>query len=150
MPREGAEDLISAVAEAMGRKKLNVNNFEDRLLVQKGCFLLNEKGVEPKYDFGMYIKGPYSAELADDQYVLSKKASGKTNVETGLIDEVSEIMKKGTAFTEAYTTLLLVSKYNPYIADGTELTDIATKVRPDLKKEIKEAAKSLTAQVSVI
>jgi uncharacterized protein YwgA len=72
MVHDGADELISAVAKALGRK-LSVTNFRDRLLMQKGCFILNEMGIGPIYSFRMYIRGPYSSDLADDYYTLLKR-----------------------------------------------------------------------------
>ena len=45
---------------------------EDRLRVQKAVFLLRYLKVEPftGYDFDVYLRGPYSPELASDYYRL--------------------------------------------------------------------------------
>lgn len=145
MPREGAENLISAVAKAMGKKKLNVDNFKDRLLMQKGCFILNEKGVCPRYNFGMYIRGPYSRELADDYYeLLEKGISYETDVKSELIDEVSDLMSKGAPFVEAYATLLLALKHNPKMKEKAELMEFVINIKPHLEEKIKEAAELIT------
>jgi uncharacterized protein YwgA len=146
MAKKGADKLISAVAEAWG-KELKIGNFNDRLVMQKGCFLLNEMGVLPKYDFGLYIRGPYSSELADDYYELMKSASHTTvmDVDGKHVDSLSEIMKKGVPYMEAYSTLILARKYNPRMS-GDELEAFVINMKPTLKKEIKEASAYLSSQ----
>jgi hypothetical protein len=47
---------------------INMQTFEDRLLLQKRIYFLQEFGVPFEYSFGWYIRGPYSSELADDGF----------------------------------------------------------------------------------
>jgi len=140
MSREGARNLIAAVAKAMSRKP-NVNNFEDRLLMQKGCFVLNKMGVYPKYRFDLYIRGPYSSDLTRDYYDLLKGGgmTYETDVHPECIRELSVLIGKGTPFLEAYATLGLVISYNPG-TDRDKLIEFVIDLKPQLKKEIKEAS----------
>jgi len=150
MSRNGSKGLIVAVAKA-AKKKLDVNDFEDRLLMQKGCFILNTMGVEPKYNFGLYIRGPYSSDLADDYYELHIDSSTpcETDVPSEHIDSLTEIMIKGTPFVEAYATILLARKYNPNMKPG-ELVDFVVDMKPHLKKKIEEASEYLNPTPSAI
>jgi uncharacterized protein YwgA len=143
MLHDGADDLISAVAEALGRK-LSVNSFKDRLLMQKGCFILNEMGIGPRYSFRMYIRGPYSSELADDYYALMKKNnfSYSTSVPASAIKELSGIMSKGAPYAEAYTTVMLARKYNPHM-NKEEIVKFVKELKPLLEKEVEEASSFL-------
>jgi len=142
MSREGARNLIAAVAEAMGRTKLNVNCFEDRLLMQKGCFVLNRMGVYPKYRFDLYIRGPYSSDLARDYYDLLRggRMTYETDVHPECIRELSVLIGKGTPFLEAYATLGLALSYNPKM-DWDRLIEFVIDMKPHLEKEIREASK---------
>jgi len=141
MSKKGVENLIAAVAKAMGRKKLDIDSFDDRLMIQKGCFILNLRGVGPAYNFSMYIRGPYSRDLADDYFKVPKKRmSYETDVPEDDIAELSRIMDKGAPFVEAYTTIVLVSKYNRMMKED-ELTDFVAKLKPHIEKEtIREAS----------
>jgi uncharacterized protein YwgA len=142
MSREGAMNLIAAVAKAMGRAKLDVNNFEDRLLMQKGCFILNEMGVVPKYTFGLYIRGPYSTDLTKDYYEILNGGHMEygTDVPSEKIKELSDLMSEGASFVEAYATLRMARIYNPRM-DGDRLIDFVVKMKPHLEEKIKEASK---------
>ena len=141
MPHEGAGNLIAAVAEAMGGKKPDLDNFEDRLLMQKGCFILNCIGVSPKYRFNLYIRGPYSSELADDCRELLKGdgiAHG-SDVPSDKIRELSDIMDKGTSFVEAYATLKLAFLINPGMNED-KVINFVIGMEPRLEKKIREAS----------
>ena len=45
-------NLFAAVKKATD-KKLNIDRFNDRLMVQKGCYILNRWGYGPTYKYGL-------------------------------------------------------------------------------------------------
>lgn len=47
---------------------INMDTFENRLLLQKRIYFIQELGIPFEYSFGWYIRGPYSSELADDGF----------------------------------------------------------------------------------
>ena len=127
--------LIVAISKAMNRN-LNKNKFNDRLLMQKGCYILNTWGFGPKYRYGLYIRGPYSSELADDYFEMTNP--GKiTYVPEEAIHDLSEIMRKGIEFTEAYATVLMIKNNNPGKSD-IDIRNRALEIKPHLSKEIAE------------
>ncbi len=133
-------DLIVAVSKALGRK-LDIRKFHDRLLMQKGCYILNTWGYGPYYRYGLYIRGPYSSELADDYYEISS-LSNSTTIPSEAISKLSEIMSKGIGYTEAYATVLLVKRNNPDRTDK-EIFDKSLNIKPHLEKEVTEACASI-------
>lgn len=48
--------------------KIDIRLFEDRVLAQKIACLLQLKGIDLGYDFGLYVRGPYSPALTQDLY----------------------------------------------------------------------------------
>ena len=132
--------LIAAVSKALGRK-LDKNRFNDRLIMQKGCYILNRWGYGPEYRYGLYIRGPYSSELADDYYGM-EVSNGPTDVPNHVIDELSGILKKGIGYTEAYATVLLVKENNP-TRDNETIMNKALSIKPRLKSEVMEACSSI-------
>ena len=133
-------NLIVAISRAMNRK-LNKNRFDDRLLMQKGCYILNSWGFGPKYRYSLYIRGPYSSELADDYFEMT--SPGKvTDVPEEAIHHLSEIMTKGIEFTEAYATVLLIKNNNPGKSNN-DIFNRALEIKPHLKKEIVEVCPSI-------
>ena len=51
-------------------KELNMNEYPDRLMLQKIVYLLQEAGINFGYDFNWYVKGPYCTRLAADIFDL--------------------------------------------------------------------------------
>ena len=124
----------------MGRRP-NMNSLEDRLLVQKGCFVLNKMGVGPKYRFEQYIRGPYSSDLARDciDIMKEKKKTYETDVHPECIQEISVLIGKGTPFLEAFTTLELALSYNPG-RERNMIIEFVMEMIPHLKEKITEAS----------
>ena len=132
--------LIVAVSKALGRR-LYKNRFNDRLLMQKGCYILNSWGFGPFYRFGLYIRGPYSSDLADDYYEMTNYAK-TTKVPDEVIDNLSNILSKGIDYTEAYATVLLVKNNNPN-KSREEILKKSVAIKPHLKGEVTEACLSI-------
>ena len=123
-------NLIAAVSKAMGRD-LDKNVFNDRLMMQNGCYILNSWGYGPKYRYALYIRGPYSLELADD-YNKMVDIDGSTDVPVDSIDRLSNIVNIGVGYTEAYATVLLVKNNNPD-RSIEEITKKAKDIKPHPK-----------------
>ena len=133
-------NLIAAVYEAKGRK-LNKNKFNDHFYLQKGCYILNRWGYGPEYSYRLFVKGPYSPELADDINKIGKTI-GVTNIPSEAIHDLSLILKRGFRYTEAYTTVMMVIQNNPDRSDEVILKK-ALDISPRLSREIEEAYQSI-------
>jgi uncharacterized protein YwgA len=48
--------------------KVNVDNFQDRLILQKLVYLLKLSGINLGYSFSLYVRGPYSPDLTKEFY----------------------------------------------------------------------------------
>jgi uncharacterized protein YwgA len=88
----------------------DVTEFEDRLIAQKIICLLDLKGVDIKYQFNFYIRGPYSPNLAADYYSnrLVRYEHGDSNIlsdeETEIIHQVDQIFGKSPSLLEIGAT----------------------------------------------
>ena len=133
-------NLIVAVSEALGRR-LDKRKFMDRLIMQKGCYILNTWGFGPFYKYRLYIRGPYSSELADDYYEI-KRLNNSTDIPVDAIDELSKIFSKGVDYTEAYATVLLVKRNNPDRSNA-DILKKSMEIKPHLKNEVREACSSI-------
>lgn len=89
----------------------------------------------------MFIRGPFSSELADDYYELDG-IGNETDVSEDVIDRLSEILKRGVPYTEAYATVLMIKTNNPS-KDMDEVVGKALDIKPHLKKQIIEASTCL-------
>ncbi len=134
-------NLFAAVKKAAG-KKLNIDKYNDRLMMQKGCYILNRWDHGPIYRYRLYIKGPYSSELAEDYDELGYFNDMDTDVPDSSILRLSEIIKRGKRYMESYTTILLVEENNHGISADYVLRK-TLEIRPELKDEIEEAFTSI-------
>ena len=50
----------------------DVDNFQDKLIIQKTVCLLKLLGVKLHYPFSLYVRGPYSPSLTKDLYANKK------------------------------------------------------------------------------
>lgn len=138
---DDSRKLLAAVSKAVGHG-LNVNDFDDRLTMQKGCYILNSWGFGPMYRFSLYIRGPYSSELADDYYSLGNDVGEITDVPDEAVERLSEIFGKGLGYAEAYATVLLVKNNSPG-ASYDSIHRRALELKPYLSNEVEEACASL-------
>lgn len=73
MVKETAEGVIMglekviAVMKELGEKP-KVENFEDKLIIQKTVCILGMLGFDMGYRFSMYVRGPYSPDLTKHIY----------------------------------------------------------------------------------
>ena len=67
-------DLLTACFKE-SNFKMDIHNFEDRLIAQKIVYLLQLKGVPLSYPFHIYVRGPYSPLLTKDLYNGERKIS---------------------------------------------------------------------------
>ncbi len=72
----GRNIVLASFIEALRRTTgfdFNVNRFDHRLRLQKLVYLAKVLGVPRiNYEFNLYLRGPYSPNLADDYYRLSR------------------------------------------------------------------------------
>ncbi len=50
---------------------LSVESFDDRLILQKAVYLLQQAQIHLGYRFRWYLKGPYSTDLTEDVFALA-------------------------------------------------------------------------------
>lgn len=63
----GNLNKILAYQKELGLKP-RVNNFQDKLVIQKTTCLLKLSGIHLDYSFSLYVRGPYSPGLTKDLY----------------------------------------------------------------------------------
>ncbi len=58
--------------EDLGIYKFNIDEFDNRLMLQKLVYISKFFGIDLGYSFNYYLRGPYSPELADDYFRLAE------------------------------------------------------------------------------
>lgn len=85
---------------------------EDRIRLQKLVYLLRAGGYGParKFNFNLYMNGPYSPDLAEVYYQFEETgvvdAAPTGDIPTTLLGEVVDADRKGVVFLEALATAL--------------------------------------------
>lgn len=117
---------VIAVMKELG-KKPKVENFEDKLVIQKTVCLLEMLGFDMGYKFSIYVRGPYSPDLTKDIYqnqriVESLKTDySVTKQENDLIVKVKETSDNlDFALLEIMTTFEFLRKSGLTTREATE------------------------------
>lgn len=79
------EEQIALGIALRNLETFSLDNFSDRLLVQKKVYLAQSLGVDLGYRYNWYLKGPYSPELTSEAYQVIPL--GKQNFEDYDFDE---------------------------------------------------------------
>lgn len=130
--RRKAEDLVG-IFDKLGLK-LDVTTFEHRLRIQKIVYILQLHREFRKYldyRFNLYIRGPYSPDLASVYYGISEEVH-PSNVE--LSEEAlrygREVVSKDNEYLEVASTLVEAMKVNQSEIDDEELVELVHWLKP--------------------
>jgi len=147
MHHDNLGQMIRAIDMALG-EEVSAKDFRGRFMIQKGCYILAQWGDEPKYVHPLYIRGPYSDDLADDYDEMLRthaEIPPETDIPAEHIAKLSEILRSGVKYTEAYSTVLMTRLINPY-SDWETIKRISNRIKPNLNSEIEDACQKLIAE----
>ena len=119
------EEFVFILKESIGFC-FDINKFEDRIKLQKYVFIGKFFGLKHDYKYNMYIRGPYSSDLANDYYELGKLENDHYSPDLYLnIEDFSSLVKdKGVEWLESATTMLsLFSNYKSNYKSELNSTD---------------------------
>jgi len=89
---------------------VNCNKFEEKLIAQKTICLLQLKGMDFDYPFGMYVRGSYSPTLTRDYYEHREEFENLTagvslsDEEKGLVRTLDHLFGKSPSLLEIGAT----------------------------------------------
>lgn len=147
--------ILRSIFEKIGAS-LNINTFENRLRIQKIVYMLQlhpEFRGKLNYDFNMFIRGPYSPELARVYYNLPEDdLLVDIKVSEDAIAYAKEIILENNASLELAATLIEVKKINKDISEK----ELIEKVRilkpyyhPEFINEVLEKVKQLKSKYNI-
>src|SRR6266446_4558939 len=85
------QQILLALALDEAGIPVRVGLFDERFLLQKGVYLLQEAGVHLGYRYRWYLRGPYSTDLASDAFFLAgQKQSVKQELASWQLDVESK------------------------------------------------------------
>lgn len=103
----------------------DVRSFNDRIKLQKYVFIAKSFNFDNNYGFNLYIRGPYSTNLADDYYNMDLSES-MTNIPDKFLGEDFKklVQEKDLYWLEAAATM--ISLNNSYRSEYNNETDLVT------------------------
>ena len=121
---------LAWLAELLGLSPSGIkdpDSLEDRLKMQKAVFLLRHLKVKPfrNYDFNMYLRGPYSPELASDYYRLE----GVEPVEGADVEIIKWFVSHKPRWLEIASSILWIKEACPR-SKPKEIYSILTLSKP--------------------
>lgn len=64
MPDNEREQILCRTLQLVGFDRVDMDNFNNRLIYQKVIYLMQNFGLSLGYGYSWYVKGPYSPDLA--------------------------------------------------------------------------------------
>jgi len=138
-----------------------IDNFEDRLILQKAVYLAQAAGVNLGYYYHWYLYGPYSPSLTRDEYtVYTDISAGLDESEGWKLDDISSqrLERIRGIFTELERDKLaeklellasvhfLVQRKQVSRGDSKRITATLKRFNKDFSEEdVKEALRELKA-----
>jgi len=123
-------------------------NFLSRLRVQKASYLLRYLGVHPftKYDFSLYIHGPYSTELAREYYSEKSEEATVPEIDNDTLELLKWFMDHNDRWLEIATSILMIREQYTKIKDR-EVLSILKLSKPWLSEdEFREVYRELKSK----
>ncbi|MCL4552050.1 MAG: hypothetical protein M1305_00625 [Candidatus Marsarchaeota archaeon] len=106
---------VLACLKGLGMRTPSVDNFEDKLIIQKAVYLLQLKGVKTGFGFNLYVRGPYSPALTTELYSHKRELRGLETT-TKLSEREAEIVQELRGLTGLKPSLLEVAATYAYFA----------------------------------
>jgi uncharacterized protein YwgA len=121
----------------MTRDELKMEEeFLKRFRVQKAAYLLKYLGVRPftKYDFSLYIHGPYSPELAREYYLERSEEPQVPAISDDKLELLNWFMNHDERWLEIATSILMIRERYPRIS-SEEMLSILRLSKPWITRE---------------
>jgi uncharacterized protein YwgA len=86
---------LKLAVECLGIE-FKINNFQDRLILQKAIYLAQAAGVDLGYYYHWYLHGPYCSALTSDAFAVAADLSAELDESRGWkLDETSSTKLEG-------------------------------------------------------
>lgn len=121
-------------------KELDLDSFDEKLMVQKATFIAQKLGLNFGYEYGWYVRGVYSSKLTVDMYELrNTQPKHKPNKQdTEILSKVKPVAEllKGTGIYEkpgdAYelTSTILWAQKDRQMKTDQEVIEYTKQMKP--------------------
>ena len=125
--------LLAGVFNALGLK-IDISKFPKRLRIQKIVYMLQLHPEFKKYlnfNFNIYLRGPYSPELAEAYYNLpDKREIPEIHLSREALEYGKEIANIKSDDLEIMATLIEAIKINKGSINDDELVELVSNLKP--------------------
>jgi uncharacterized protein YwgA len=143
------EDLKKVVAclKHIGLKEVDIQDYAWRFFIQKMISLAQAMGFSTNYSFTVYIKGPYSRDLARDYYQFAAQVNclatdyQLSREEEEIVDRIEETVFDGIKtrddingrmqLLESVSTAMHITRSCPTLSEG-EILSLVKSLKPYL------------------
>jgi len=133
----GHLEWLLQLLEISPKRLVDERRFEERLKVQKAVFLLRHLRVSPftRYTFNMYLRGPYSPDLAREYYApLTNKPVPPPQWSKEKEDVLLWFVSHESRWLEIASSILSVKERYPRITEN-EIYSILRLSKPWVSRE---------------
>ena len=139
--------VLETLAKVTGRS-FGHDTFSERLRTQKTIYLLGILGIPAArhYAFNLYLRGPYSPELAKDYFLIAPQMAvgSSASIPEGPMNVIKAFVMEGDSFLEAAATIHFISLHSGE-SDKENLLAHARKIKPQLSHRFEAAYDGLRA-----
>jgi uncharacterized protein YwgA len=120
---------VSWLIEFLGltpEKVISPLGFNARLRVQKAALLLKHLGVRPftGFEYGLYLRGPYSTDLSSVYYSLGETSPSEPNVDEQTKGILRWFASNDLTWLEVASSILSIEESHPGISDSDVLLQL--------------------------
>ncbi len=133
MTKMAKEKLLGWFCRKILDKNINLDSFNEKLIIQKAVYLGKQMGMNFNYDYGWWVRGVYSSKLTVDLYNMKDEQDYNFNCgDEKITEKLSEI---AGAFENPVRAFELVStvvyaQVHKGIRENDRLYDFITSVKP--------------------
>lgn len=140
--------FLSLLEENM-RWEFDLDNFDDRLRLQKYVHLAEGFGFDNPYSYGMYLHGPYSPDLAQDYYSELPSSDPGHESLSGFQAEkfIQFIQGRETRWLEVAATIRAHTKQYEYRVEEEGLSQIVIEKTMEDKDEDRQYVEEVFAEL---
>lgn len=133
--------VLETLAKATGRS-FGHDTFGERLRTQKAIYLLKVLGIPAarRYDFNLYLRGPYSPDLAKDYFMIAPQMAGVAPepIPERQLRVIEEFVTQGDSFLEAAATIHFIKAHSEETTKEAILAH-ARRIKPQLSHRYEAA-----------
>ncbi len=139
----GRAEVLRSFIEMLEREvsfRFNLDDFKSRLMLQKYVFIAKRFGLDLGYDYSLYIRGPYSRDLAYDYYHLPDE-SEELPKSFKFEEFLSLVEGKDSEWLEVAATILMIWEHTKDLGWAIKRTNELKEWVP--REKVEEVANTL-------